>query len=156
MDQKPRYRRGVGMIILNSKNQIFIGQRFDKDKSAWQMPQGGIDKGESPAKAVIREMKEETGIKKNYKIIYECKTWYFYKLPSYLRKKLWKGRFIGQKQKWFIISFTGKDEDINIKTKKPEFKKWEWSTQDKILKKIVPFKRRLYTSIFKEINNIDD
>ena len=113
------------MIILNSKNQIFIGQRFDKDKSAWQMPQGGIDKGESPAKAVIREMKEETGIKKNYKIIYECKTWYFYKLPSYLRKKLWKGRFIGQKQKWFIISFTGKDEDINIKTKRPEFKKWE-------------------------------
>ena len=110
---------------------------------------------ESPAKAVIREMKEETGIKKNYKIIYECKTWYFYKLPSYLRKKLWKGRFIGQKQKWFIISFTGKDEDINIKTKKPEFKKWEWSTQDKILKKIVPFKRRLYTGIFKEINNID-
>ena len=100
-------------------------------------------------------MKEETGIKKNYKIIYESKTWYFYKLPSYLRKKLWKGRFIGQKQKWFIISFTGKDEDINIKTKKPEFKKWEWSTQDKILKKIVPFKRRLYTSIFKEINNID-
>ena len=119
------------------------------------MPQGGIDKGESPAKAVIREMKEETGIKKNYEIIYESKTWYFYKLPSYLRKKLWKGRFIGQKQKWFIISFTGKDEDINIKTKKPEFKKWEWSTQDNILKKIVPFKRKLYTSIFKEINNID-
>ena len=150
MYEKPRYRRGVGMVIINLKKQIFIGQRFDKDKSAWQMPQGGIDRGESPKKAVIREMKEETGIKKNYKIIYESKDWYFYKLPSYLRKKLWKGRFIGQKQKWFIISFSGSDEEINIKTMKPEFKRWEWSSQEKILKKIVSFKKRLYTNIFKE------
>ena len=109
------------MIILNSKNQIFIGQRFDKDKSAWQMPQGGIDKGESPAKAVIREMKEETGIKKNYKIIYERKTWYFYKLTSYLRKKLWKGKFRGQKQKWFITKFIGNENEINLQTKNPDF-----------------------------------
>ena len=149
-NKKKRYRRGVGMVIINTKNKIFIGQRFDKDKSAWQMPQGGIDKGESSVNAVIREMKEETGILKNYEIIYESKMWHYYNLPKYLNEKLWKGRFIGQKQKWFVIKFTGKDNEINIRTKKPEFKKWEWSTEVQIMNKIVNFKKKLYKGVFDE------
>ena len=107
MDQKPRYRRGVGMIIINSKKQIFIGQRFDKDKSAWQMPQGGIDKGESSVNAVIREMKEETGILKNYEIIYESKMWHYYNLPKYLKHNLIDYRFLRHHHKYIQPQYPG-------------------------------------------------
>ena len=150
---KERYRRGVGMMIINKKKEIFLGQRFDKDKSAWQMPQGGIDRGEKELAALKREMFEETGIKKNYKIIFKSNKYFYYKLPQYLQKRLWKGRFVGQKQKWFLLEYFGDDKDINIKTEKPEFKKWSWSTKEKMLKLIVPFKRKLYKDIvieFKE------
>ena len=147
---KERYRRGVGMMIINNKKEIFLGQRFDKDKSAWQMPQGGIDRGENEIVALKREMFEETGIKKDYKIIYKSNKYFYYKLPQYLQKRLWKGRFVGQKQKWFLLEYFGDDQNINIKTKKPEFKKWSWSTKEKMLKLIVPFKRKLYKEIVSE------
>ena len=147
---KERYRRGVGMMIINKKKEIFLGQRFDKDKSAWQMPQGGIDKGEKELAALKREMFEETGIKKNYKIIFKSNKYFYYKLPLYLQKRLWKGRFVGQKQRWFLLEYFGDDKDINIKTEKPEFKKWSWSTKEKMIKLIVPFKRKLYKEILSE------
>ena len=148
---KEKYRRGVGMMIINKKKEIFIGQRFEKDKSAWQMPQGGIDKGEKTIDAVIREMNEETGIKKNFKILYETKVWHYYKLPIYLQKKLWGGKFVGQKQKWFLIDFKGKDSEINIQTKKPEFKKWKWTSSKKMMELIVPFKKKLYANVVSEM-----
>ena len=148
---KEKYRRGVGMMIINKKKEIFIGQRFEKDKSAWQMPQGGIDKGEKTIDAVIREMNEETGIKKNFKILYETKIWHYYKLPIYLQKKLWGGKFVGQKQKWFLIDFKGKDSEINIQTKKPEFKKWKWTSSKKMMELIVPFKKKLYANVVSEL-----
>tara|TARA_B100001029_G_C15048779_1_gene449126 strand:+ start:1636 stop:2124 length:489 start_codon:yes stop_codon:yes gene_type:complete len=149
---KERYRRGVGMMIINSKKEIFLGQRFDKDKSAWQMPQGGIDRGENELAALKREMFEETGIKKDYKIIFKSNKYFYYKLPQYLQKKLWKGRFVGQKQKWFLLEYFGDDKNINIKTKKPEFKKWRWTPKEKMLKLIVPFKRKLYREIVREFS----
>ena len=149
---KERYRRGVGMMIINKKKEIFLGQRFDKDKSAWQMPQGGIDRGEKELAALKREMFEETGIKKDYKIIFKSNKYFYYKLPQFLQKRLWKGRFVGQKQKWFLLEYFGDDKDINIKTEKPEFKKWSWSTKEKMLKLIVPFKRKLYKEIVSEFN----
>ena len=138
-------------MIINKNKEIFIGQRFEKDKSAWQMPQGGIDKGEKTIDAVIREMNEETGIKKNFKILYETKIWHYYKLPISLQKKLWGGKFVGQKQKWFLIDFKGKDSEINIQTKKPEFKKWKWTSSKKMMELIVPFKKKLYANVVSEM-----
>ena len=147
---KERYRRGVGMMIINKKKEIFLGQRFDKDKSAWQMPQGGIDRGEKELAALKREMLEETGIRKEYKILIKSNKYFYYKLPKYLQKRLWKGRFFGQKQKWFLLEYFGEDKNINIQTEKPEFKKWNWTSKDKMLKLIVPFKRKLYKEIVNE------
>ena len=147
---KERYRRGVGMMIINKKKEIFLGQRFDKDKSAWQMPQGGIDRGEKELTALKREMLEETGIKKDYKIIFKSNKYFYYKLPQYLQKRLWKGRFVGQKQKWFLLEYFGDNKDINIKTEEPEFKKWSWATKEKMIKLVVPFKRKLYKEIVSE------
>ena len=147
---KERYRRGVGMMIINKKKEIFLGQRFDKDRSAWQMPQGGIDRGEKELAALKREMLEETGISKDYKIIIKSNKYFYYKLPNYLQKRLWQGRFLGQKQKWFLLEYFGEDKNINIQTEKPEFKKWNWTSKEKMLKLIVPFKRKLYKEIVNE------
>ena len=147
-------RNGVGIVVLNNNNKVFVAKRIDNPKNFWQMPQGGVDEGEDFLTAAYRELEEETSIK-NVKLIKEIDGTMTYELPDHLLGIIWKGKYKGQKQKWFLMRYLGDDKDINIKTKKPEFKKWEWSTQDNILKKIVPFKRRLYTSIFKEINNID-
>ena len=147
------YRNGVGMVILNQNKKIFIGQRFDKDESAWQMPQGGIDKNENPHDACIRELTEETGIYKNFKIIYKTKNWYSYDLPKNLQKKLWRGKYKGQIQQWFLIDFFGEDNEINIKTKRPEFKKWKWASKDELMSLIVPFKKKLYEKTFIEFSS---
>ena len=147
-------RSGVGIVVLNKENKVFVAKRIDNPKNFWQMPQGGVDDGEDFLAAAYRELEEETSIK-NVELVTEIEGTMTYELPKNLLGIIWKGKYKGQKQKWFLMRYLGKDEDINIKTKKPEFKKWEWSTQDKILKKIVPFKRRLYISIFKEINSID-
>jgi len=146
------YRRGVGMVVINHEKKIFIGQRFDKDKAAWQMPQGGIDNDETPEQACLRELGEETGILSNYKIIDKTKNWYSYDLPRNLQKKLWSGKYKGQVQQWFILDFFGNDAEINIKTKHPEFKNWKWVNKEELMKLVVPFKRELYENTFTEFS----
>ena len=151
MDQE-EYRRGVGMVVINDEKKIFIGQRLDKDQASWQMPQGGIDENETPEETCIRELAEETGIVGNYKILDKTQKWYSYDLPKNLQKRLWRGKYKGQIQQWFIISFFGKDSEINIKTKYPEFKNWKWAYKEELMGLIVPFKKELYENTFAEFD----
>lgn len=143
------YRAGVGIVLINSNKQVFAARRIDTKSEAWQMPQGGIDKGEKPEVAAIRELKEEVGTDKA-KIIAVSKEWHSYDLPEHLIGKLWNGRFRGQQQKWFLMKFIGTDNDINIETEEPEFIEWKWVKPEVLNQMIVPFKRELYDKIFTE------
>lgn len=143
------YRLGVGMMIINQENKVFVGKRIDTKAEAWQMPQGGIDLGETPSRAAFREMEEEIGCA-NGKIIAESKSWYSYNLPKFLIPKLWDGHYKGQKQKWFLLEFYGSDADINLNTKFPEFDDWRWIEIDDLYSLIVPFKKRLYKAVIEE------
>ncbi len=145
------YRPCVGILLVNNDNNIFVGERLDTP-GAWQMPQGGIDKGEAPETAALRELEEETGIKSELATI-EAKTadWVLYDLPPHLLGKLWKGRYAGQKQLWFKMRFTGTDAAINIATKHPEFGRWKWSDPQEIAAEIVEFKRDVYTKVLSEL-----
>ena len=146
------YRPCVGIVLINN-GSIFAGQRLDYKSDAWQMPQGGIEENESPIRAAIRELKEETGInKKHINIILESKNWINYDLPKELIPKLWNGKFVGQSQKWFAMEFSGSDSDVNINTKNPEFSKWQWMTKNKLLDSIVPFKKRVYENILSQFS----
>jgi putative (di)nucleoside polyphosphate hydrolase len=147
--KKLPYRPGVGLMIVKPGGLVFVGKRVDSKIDGWQMPQGGIDIGETPSKAALREMEEEIGSSKG-EIIAESRHWYSYDLPPFLVPKLWNGKFKGQKQKWFLIKFTGKDDDININTNHPEFVKWCWVDMQELLQIIVPFKKKLYESVIKE------
>ena len=151
------YRVGVGIILLNEEKKVFVGKRIDIKSDAWQMPQGGIIENEKLEDAAYRELYEETGIKKA-KIIFKSKKWFQYKIPIPLKKKLRKGRYLGQRQKWFVMKFYGnKKKDINLNVSKAEFSDWKWVHLNKLVDLIVPFKKKMYQEIIKEfelkINN---
>ncbi len=147
--EKLPYRPCVGVVVLNEKGRIFAATRIDSSADAWQMPQGGIDDGEEPQAAALRELEEETGIPANLvDIVAESADWIPYDLPHDLVPKLWKGRFRGQMQKWFLLRFHGNDDNINIETETPEFTKWAWMEASEIYEKIVPFKQKTYAAVF--------
>ena len=148
-------RSGVGIIVLNKKNKVFVGKRKDNPGDRWQMPQGGIDVGENYIDAMKRELVEETSIK-NIKIIKQIEQTYQYQLPDNLIGIIWKGKFRGQKQKWFITRFLGNDNEININTKYPEFIDWKWIDPKMLPDVIVKFKKDLYLNLLKEINLVID
>ena len=148
-------RTGVGIIVLNNDNQVFVGKRKDNPGDKWQMPQGGVDKGEDFISAMRRELIEETSIK-NIKILKEIQNMYQYELPKNLVGIIWKGKFRGQRQKWFITKFLGKDDEINLDTKHPEFIDWKWIDPNDLPEVIVDFKKDLYLNLLKEINQIID
>ena len=150
-NQKLPMRSGVGIIVLNNKNQVFVGKRKDNRGNNWQMPQGGIDEGENYINAMKRELVEETSIK-SIKILKEIDHIYRYELPNDLIGIIWKGKFRGQKQKWFITKFLGADSEINIATKNAEFIDWKWIEPNELPDVIVNFKKDLYIELLKEIN----
>jgi len=143
-------RLGVGVIVLNNKNRVFVGKRIDNPIDKWQMPQGGVNYGEDLTTAMKRELKEETGIK-NIKILREIDGWSEYELPNYLLGKIWKGKYRGQKQKWFIVRFLGNDNEINLETGKPEFIDWQWLDIENLPGVIVEFKKKVYEELLPKI-----
>jgi len=146
-------RRGVGIVLLNQKNKVFVAKRIDNPKNFWQMPQGGVDDGEDFLTAAYRELEEETSVK-NVELIQEIDGTTTYELPSHLLGIIWRGKYRGQKQKWFIMRYLGKDNEINIKTNKPEFLDWKWIDLNKITEVVVDFKLNVYKEIKKEIKKI--
>jgi len=145
-------RNGVGVIILNNENKVFVGKRKDNPIDKWQMPQGGLDKGEDYLAAMKRELYEETSIK-SIEIIKEIEGFFEYELPKNLVGIIWKGKFRGQKQKWFIVKFVGHEKEINLKTKNPEFIEWKWILPSELPKVIVYFKKSMYEQLLKNIQN---
>ena len=156
MDEKFRnlpLRSGVGIVILNKENKIFVAKRIDNPKNFWQMPQGGVDKDEDFLSAAYRELEEETSIK-DVELIREIDEILTYELPKHLLGIIWKGKYKGQKQKWFIMKFLGHDSEINIKTKKPEFLEWRWIESNSITKNVVDFKIEVYKKVQVELNKV--
>lgn len=142
------YRPCVGVVLMNSRGEVFVGQRLDSEFAAWQMPQGGVEKDEDPRAAALRELWEETGVDPSQvEVIGETEDWLRYDLPYDLVPKLWKARFRGQKQKWFLMLFNGSDADINIDTAHPEFSRWRWLPASELVENIVPFKRDVYVAV---------
>ena len=146
-------RSGVGIVVLNEKNQVFLAKRIDNPKNFWQMPQGGVDEGEEYYDAAIRELEEETSIK-TVSLIKELDGLTTYLLPDHLVGIIWKGKYKGQKQKWFIVRFNGEEREININTKHPEFLDWKWVNIDDLTNEVVEFKVEVYKQIQKEIYKI--
>tara|TARA_B100000945_G_C20269472_1_gene543209 strand:+ start:399 stop:866 length:468 start_codon:yes stop_codon:yes gene_type:complete len=150
MTTKLPLREGVGIIVLNKNNEVFVGKRKDNPIDKWQMPQGGIDKNEQPIQAMYRELHEETNIK-SVKILKEIEKTFVYELPPNLIGKIWKGKFRGQKQRWFIVRFFGNENEINLKTQNPEFIEWKWINFKLLPNVIVDFKKNVYDSLTYEI-----
>ncbi|MCF8467424.1 MAG: RNA pyrophosphohydrolase [Sneathiella sp.] len=140
------YRPCAGMMVVNNKRQVFVGRRIDMVTEHWQMPQGGIDHEEDPLEAAYRELEEEIGTR-NVELIHRLEGWFIYDLPEDLIGKIWKGKYRGQKQKWFLFRFLGEDNEINIRTEHPEFSEWKWAELVELPQLIVPFKRDLYETI---------
>ena len=148
-------RSGVGVIILNRENKVFVGKRKDNPVDKWQMPQGGVEIGESYLSAMKRELYEETSIK-SIKILREIDGFFEYELPKNLVGIIWKGKFRGQKQKWFITKFIGDENEINLQTRNPEFIEWKWIIPDDLPKTIVDFKKKMYVELLEIINDFID
>ena len=146
-------RSGVGIVVLNKKNQVFVAKRIDNKKNFWQMPQGGVDKGEDFLSAAYRELEEETSIK-NVDLIKELDGLISYELPKNLLGIIWKGKYKGQKQKWFVVRFLGKDSEINIKTKNPEFCEWKWIDLENLTDHVVAFKLHVYEDVKKKVEEL--
>ncbi|MCV6598499.1 MAG: RNA pyrophosphohydrolase [Mangrovicoccus sp.] len=145
------YRRGVGVVLCNAQGLVFVGQRIDSYSPAWQMPQGGIDPGEDPQDTALRELWEETGVTSDLVTIEaETSKWLRYDLPHDIVPRIWKGRFRGQEQKWFLARFSGRDDQVQIATEHPEFSQWRWLAASELVENIVPFKRDLYVDILAE------
>ena len=146
-------RTGVGIIVLNTNNKVFVAKRIDNAKNFWQMPQGGVDEGEDFLKAAYRELEEETSIK-SIELIKELDGTITYELPERLLGIIWNGKYKGQKQKWFLMRFTGEEKEINIKTKNPEFLEWKWVELEQITELVVDFKLHVYTELKEKIKKI--
>ena len=147
------YRPNVGAVLFNRQGLVLVARRIDMPSEAWQMPQGGIDEGEEPRAACLRELKEEIGTDRA-EIVAEGKSWFTYDLPPELVGKLWGGRYRGQRQKWFAMRFLGQDSDINLETKHPEFLAWKWARFETVPDLIVPFKRDLYLELVREFTPV--
>jgi putative (di)nucleoside polyphosphate hydrolase len=149
------YRRGVGVMVLNAQGHVFVARRIDMVSEAWQLPQGGIDKGEDPERAAYRELEEETGIKPNQvTLLARSRGWLRYDLPDELIPMLWKGKYRGQEQQWFVMRLTANEDVINIATEQPEFSKWQWVELPKIVDMIVTFKQPLYRQLVDEFGHL--
>ena len=149
-----QYRRCVGMMILNTKNEILVARRLDHPSGYWQMPQGGIDKDEIPEETVWREMIEEIGTNKA-KLLHTSSQWLNYDIPQNTLNTLpWGKKYVGQTQKWFVFRFTGQNSDINVGTENPEFSEWKWAKYESLVNNIVPFKREIYKKVIEEFKNI--
>jgi putative (di)nucleoside polyphosphate hydrolase len=147
------YRSGIGIMLINHQKKIFVGKRIDNHSDAWQMPQGGIDVGEDEDLALFRELKEETGINEgDVKVLQKSSGHYYYNLPYNLQKKFWGGKYLGQKQRWYLAEFIGDENAINIKTEDPEFSDWKWIVKEEIINAIVAFKRPLYLGVIEEFS----
>ena len=147
-----RYRRGVGIMLVNDAGLVFVGRRTDMP-DAWQMPQGGIDPGEQPRDAALRELEEETGTNKA-EIVAESPGWLSYDLPPEIAARVWDGRYRGQRQMWFVLRFTGADADIRLDTEHPEFSAWKWVAPGELARLAVPFKRALYRAVLAEFREV--
>ena len=154
-NKKLPMRNGVGVIILNQNNQVFVAKRKDNPVDRWQMPQGGVNSGESYLSAMKRELFEETSIK-SIELLKEIDGFFEYELPDNLVGVIWKGKFKGQKQKWFIVKFIGNEKEINLKTKYPEFIDWKWIAPDELPNVIVDFKKNLYLSLLVKLKKLID
>ena len=145
------YRPCVGVLLFNARRQVFVGRRIDMVQEAWQMPQGGIDRGEDPRETALRELEEETGVTPDkVKLLAETQEWLRYDLPPHLVNRVWRGRYRGQEQKWFAARFLGTDADIDVDTAHPEFSDWRWSPADELAANAVSFKRALYEAVIAE------
>ena len=146
-------RSGVGIVVINKKNKVFVARRIDNPKNFWQMPQGGVDEGENFLIAAYRELEEETSIK-SVELIQELEGTITYELPNHLLGIIWKGKYRGQKQKWFLMRFIGDNNEINIKTKKPEFLEWKWIEIDQLTEVVVDFKLHVYKEVKEKVKKI--
>lgn len=147
-----KFRLGVGIILVNQERKVFVGRRIDTEPAAWQMPQGGIELGESASEAARRELAEEIGTDK-FVVLKESAAWYSYRLPPEVAVRIWQGQYVGQKQKWFLCKFTGQDADINISTHTPEFNAWKWIDYPQLPEVIVGFKKELYTRLIADFTS---